>query len=360
MIELFVATMVLIILSGLWSGTEVALFCIDINKAKQLHKEGKCSTLFLKMIENKDSYVSTLVFLNNIVNIAGSMFVGAMAIKVFGNGTSNVIFSLALTLMIIVFAEILPKAVGSRKSVFIVSWMSGILEFFKWFLNPVVFLVMKFTNFILKMLFGEIVGESVSEGEIAHLVSEGAKDSNSEIRINEAELIKRVFSIHDTKAKDIMTPRTCLSWINKDKKLSEVAEQIKNSEHSRIVVVDETIDQILGIAFKTKLLIALTNGEGHKTIEELGITEIKTVNEETTAEGLQKIFQKEKKHILAVLDEHGGLSGVVTLEDVVEIVFGEIMDETDSVEDLRTLATERKILRKIESLKESSKNLKSA
>ena len=109
MIELITATVILILLSGIWSGTETALFSVDLNKAKLLYAEGKCTRLFLTMIENKESFVSTLVFLNNIVNIAGSMFVGGMALKEFGEGTANIVFSFSLTLLIIVFAEIIPK-----------------------------------------------------------------------------------------------------------------------------------------------------------------------------------------------------------------------------------------------------------
>lgn len=346
MVELISSTILLIFLSGLWSGTEAALFSINTMKARQWYASNQCSKLFLYMVENKEEYVSTLVVLNNIVNISGSIYVGLLAAEIFG--TEGGIFSGVLTLMIIIFAENIPKAIGGRKSKAIVTLMARPLYFSKIVLHPLVWIVTKISNFFLSWFFKTNEEESISEHEIEYMVSEAAKDKNSEIRENEAKIIKRVFDLYDLKAVDIMTPRVLISYLKESDTLNEVAEQIKTSQHSRLVVIGDTIDDVIGITYKEDLLIQLTEGNGHLTIGELKLDTVKMVSESISAEALMRIFKSEKKLLSVVQDEHGGVSGVVTLEDVLEILVGEIVDETDQAADLRLVAAENKKMRKLQ------------
>lgn len=341
MVTLIISTFIVILLSGLWSGTEAALFSVDVIKARQLRAKEQCSELFLYVVENKYDYVSTLVVLNNIVNIAGSMFVGLMANEEFGSASG--IFSAVLTFLIIIFSENIPKAIGGRKSKGIVAFMARPLHFCKWILHPIILVVSGISNFILKLIFKDKEEEeSISEGEIEYLVSEAAKDKNSEIRENEAKIIKRVFDLYDLKAKDIMTPRVLISSLKSSDKLKDVANQVKTSQHSRIVVTGESIDDVVGITYKEDLLIDLAESKEESTIGELKIDTVKMVSETISAEALMRIFKSEKKLLAVVQDEHGGISGVVTLEDVIEILVGEIVDETDQAEDLRQVAIDIK------------------
>lgn len=348
MISLIVATLVVIFLSGVFSGTEASLFSISLSKARQLYAEGKCSKLFLMLVENRDNYVITIVFNNNIANIAGSLVVGNIAMVVLGPGLANYIFSTMLILSIIVFAEILPKAIGARKPVQIISFMARPLEWARIALFPVVYLVTKFSDWLLKKMFGDIEEAITSEAEIRYLAQAGSDDINSEIRPSEANLIKRVFDLHDSSAEDIMTPRTCMTYLNAKDVLMDVEGTIRDCQHSRLVVVSKTVDHVAGIVFKDKLLMAMADGKQDLTIQAIGIEEVRTVSESISAEALLKIFQKEKRHLAIVMDEHDGVAGVVTLEDVLEIIVGEIVDETDTVIDMRDLIKNRKTLKRVQ------------
>ncbi|WP_210498373.1 hemolysin family protein [Vibrio crassostreae] len=348
MFELIAATTVVVLLSGIFSGSEAALFSIPASKAEQLYSEGKCTALFLKIVKVRDEYMSTLVFLNNIVNIAGSMYVAKTALAVLGDGALNTAYSFALTLMIIVFAEILPKSIGVKKSQSVIGVMARPLSWAKWLLSPVIRVVTGITGWIVNKLFGEITESVTTEAEIEYLVSAGAKCKESEIRHTEAELIQNVFDMNDTAAIDIMTPRTTLSYVNQTDKLGDIADKIKQCQHSRLVVTGESIDDVVGITYKNSILIALAEGKSEETIERLGLfDEAKFVSEKTSAESLIKIFQKEKRHLAVVNDQHGGVSGVVTLEDALEVLVGEIVDESDEVQDMRELAAELKIKKKL-------------
>lgn len=346
MTTLLLAVLLLIILSGIFSGTEAALFSINTNKARQLNAQGHISDSFLKIIEERDNYVNTLVFLNNIVNIAGSVFLGGMAITVLGSTITNLVFTPLLTALIIIFAEMLPKNGCVKKPNRVVGMMNPVLRVSRTLLFPLVFVATKITEWIIFKLLGDVKEEPISEDEIAYMAKEGAKDTNSEIRDNEAKIIQRAFHLVDLKAADIMTPRVRLSWIDENETLDNIFDFVKDCEHSRIIVANKTVDEFVGVAMKDDLLIAKTENKGQKTIKDLGYINVKTVGENTTAEALLRIFQKEKKLIAVVKDSYGGVAGVVTMEDVLEILVGEIVDETDTVEDLRedTIAKKREKL----------------
>lgn len=346
MTELVLSTIIVILLSGIFSGSETALFSMSISKAKQLYAEKKCSKLFLTMIEERDSYVSTLVFLNNIVNIAGSIYVGKLAYNLLGDGITNTIFSISLTMLIIIFAEILPKSIGNKKSKNVIIIMSKPLKAAKIILNPIVFLVSKFTDSIIKTMFGKIEDETISENEIRYLASTGADCSKSDIRPNEKKLINRSFDLHDTKSKDIMTPRIIMSHISGSDKIIDIAEHVIDLQHTRIVVIGDTIDHVLGFVLKSEILTALYRGKGELLVSELELHNVRGVDESISAEALMYIFKKEQRHLAIVRDEHDGVSGVVTLEDTLEVLIGEIVDETDKAEDLREVAADQKKARK--------------
>jgi CBS domain containing-hemolysin-like protein len=339
---LLIGTLVVIILSGILTGTEAALFSININKARQLHSEGKISDSFLKIVEERDKYVNTLVFLLNTVNIAGSMIIGGLATVVLGASTATFIFTPVLTILIIIFAEMLPKNGCSRAPNTIIGIMNPVLRLSRFILSPFVYIASLITETVIRAFLGDVKEEPISEQEITYLTKEAAKDKNSDVRKNEAEIIQKVFNLFDLKAKDIMTPRVRISWIDSKSKLEDVIEFAKSCEHSRIIVADGNVDNFKGVTYKEDLLIHFAEDKEDKTISELGIDTVKVVSENISAEALLTIFKKEKKLIAIVTDQYGGISGVVTLEDVIEILVGEIVDETDTVEDLRVDAISRK------------------
>lgn len=350
MFELLSSMFLMIIMSGICSGSEAALFSISINKVRQLYNDGKCSKVFLNVVENRDSFVSTITFLNNIVNIAGSMYVGSIAVKQFGTGVGYIAFSVFLTLMIIVFSEILPKTIGSKKAIPIMEKVSSGLVAFRWILYPAVITTTTFTDWFFKKFFGDIKEESISETEIGHLVTLASKDMSSDIRPSEAELIHSVFKIHDTKARDIMTPSTQMTRLLETDRLEDIKEKLFGFQHSRIIVTGAEAFDIKGIVLKEDLLIGLSKGMNESLVSDFKIRPIRQVGENVSAESLLRILRGNTDNInknmmpliASVTDEFGGISGIVTLEDVLEILVGEIVDETDKSIDLQKEAISQK------------------
>lgn len=157
------------------------------------------------------------------------------------------------------------------------------------------------------------------------------------IEDNEAEMIQRVFLLNDLTAADLMTPRTTVTYLRGDLTLAESKKDIIASQHTRIIVVDNSIDQVIGVALKDELLIAM--GEGKKKQKVANIArKVRFVPETIRADKLLKAFQKAREHLVVVVDEYGVVSGVVTLEDVLEVLTGEIVDETDRIIDLQEIA----------------------
>jgi CBS domain containing-hemolysin-like protein len=140
-----------------------------------------------------------------------------------------------------------------------------------------------------------------------------------------------------------MTPRVIVTYLLGDSTLTECQQEIIQSQHTRILVVDDYIDDVLGIALKQDLLTALIHDQGHKTMAELA-RPARFVHEGMRADKLLKEFQEKREHLMVVIDEYGGVAGVITLEDVIEVLTGEIVDETDKNIDLREIARKKREL----------------
>lgn len=329
MITLIISILSVLLASAICSSAEAALFSVSIIKAKQLAKSGSVSgKSLLKIQENMNRPIAAIVVLNNIANIVGSIAIGSIASDVLG---SNLIgyFSGALTFLVIMFAEIIPKTLGERHADKISVWVSRPILLLSKVMSPVLWLIEKVAY---PFIGNAPVKYTTNESEIKLLARIG--DQEGVIEKRESEIIQKAFELNNTTAKMIMTPRVSLTMLGATKTLDEVRDFIIESQHSRIVVCGETVDHVLGIVMKDDLLIELVNGNGHKKVEEF-YSEGQYVQEDRTAESLLKQFQESNKHLSIVVDEFGGVSGVVTLEDVLEVLTGEIVDETDSVVDMQ-------------------------
>jgi CBS domain containing-hemolysin-like protein len=154
-------------------------------------------------------------------------------------------------------------------------------------------------------------------------------------------MIQRVFRLNDVTAADIMTPRVALTHLPGQQTLSTVQTEIIQSQHSRILVSGSDIDHIEGVVLKTDLLSALVNGCGQQPVVDFA-RPVRFIPLNERADRLLKTFQTAREHLGVVVDEYGGISGVITLEDVLEVLIGEIVDETDKSEDLQALARQRR------------------
>lgn len=337
MLILFLAVVGVLLASAICSGTEAALFSIPVVKVKQLaQKQSRSSLALLKIRENMTRPIAAIVVLNNVANIVGSIMVGNIAAEVLG-GRWLGLFSGMLTFLVIIFSEIIPKTLGERYAEKIALSVARPLLGVTKTLTLILWCIEKITSPLTQ---GGDVQLTTDESEIKLLASIGQKEGV--IEEHESELIQRSFDLDNTTAKQLMTPRVAMTYLLGNLTLNEAKDQIIDSQHSRIVVVDESPDEVIGVALKDVLLTALIQGKGQSQVSELSQS-AHFVPETVPANKLLVVFQSKKKLLAIVTDEYGGVSGVVTLEDVVEILTGEIVDETDRSVDLQEEARKNKV-----------------
>lgn len=320
---------IVILASGFFSGLEAALFAVPDSRVHVLVKNKKRGARALaKIKENIQRPIIVIVIGNNIANIVGSIVVGAMAASMFGSTTLGFI-SAGLTLAIIIFGEIIPKTVGEHYNEPIALGAAPSLLYLTKILSPIIWFLEQATKHLTKESI------SISEEDVQVLSEIG--HSEGTIEDDEREMIARVFTLNDLTAKDILTPRTVVSSLQKDTPLESLRDEILNIEYSRLPVFDQDVDNMVGIVLRREILESFVTDNGDKTVGDLMRDPI-YVNENILLDELLPMFQKERAHMAIVEDEFGGVLGVVTLEDVIEELVGEIVDETDTVEDTREQA----------------------
>jgi CBS domain containing-hemolysin-like protein len=333
MITLILAVLVVLVGSGLCSGSETALLSVPMVRARQLASEGGRAAKALLAIKKEIARpISAIVVLNNVFNIVGSIAVGMIAAAEFGEGWVGVV-SGVLTFLVILFSEILPKTLAERYAEQVAIAIAIPVRAVTTLLTPV---VVVFETLMRPLTRGER-GPSISEAEIRILARIGRAEGV--IEEDEVEMIQRVFRLNDLTARDLMTPRTAVTWLDGSRTIEEAREDILASEHTRIVVVDGDLDHAHAVALKHELLAALLDDPeaavGDHTREVSAVPWMKR------ADQLLEFFRTQREHLALVIDEYGGTVGVVTLEDVIEVLTGPIMDETDRRVDLRTYARAR-------------------
>lgn len=335
MLTLFSIVLIVLLGSAICSLSETVLLSVSEIKVKQWAESKKPAALALLKIKKKMSRpIATIVLLNNIFNIVGSIIIGSLASQVLGDGLLG-LFSGILTFLIIIFGEILPKTIGQRYADNLGLIISLPIQFFTLILTPIVWLMEKITEPFTK---GKVL-PTTNEMEIKLLTNIGSNEGV--IEANEAEMINRVFHLNDLCAVDLMTPRIIITYLKGNLTLKDCQDTIINSEHTRILVINESIDDVIGIAFKSELLSAIIQGKQEEKIANLA-RNANFVPETIRADRLLKYFQEIRQHLMVVIDEYGGVSGVVTLEDVLEVLTGDIVDETDKIVSLRDIARKKR------------------
>lgn len=335
--SLLLAATAVILASALCSGSEAAIFSVPLNKARELAQGGgRSARTLLAIRQDMSRPIATIVVLNNVANIVGSILVGGMATRLLGEAWIGV-FSGVLTFMIIIGAEIIPKTLGERHAVAICLFIARPLRLITLLLTPLVWLIERLTA----PLTGGAVAPSTSESEIRLLAHVGRREGV--IDPEEAQLVQHVFELNDRFARDLMTPRTVLTHLESDRTLEDAKEEIIAAPHSRILITGEDTDDVVGVALKTQLLAALVRGK-QGTVAGLA-QEVQFVPEVMRGDDLLRLFRGTRQHLAVVVDEYGGVAGVVTLEDVLEVLTGPIADETDRWVNLRAVARRKAQLR---------------
>lgn len=336
MLALIVVVTVVLLGSAFCSGTETALLSISPIKVKQLAQSKKPTALALANIRlHINRPIATIVILNNIFNIVGSISIGSMTSKVLGDTWLGV-FSGILTFLIIIFGEIVPKTLCQRYAEPVCLLVAIPVRFLTIIFTPLVLLVEYATAPLTQ---GKRI-PTTDEAEIKFLTNIGFQEGM--IEDDEAKMIQRVFQLNDLNASDLMSPRIIVTYLKGDQTLNECQSEIIKSQHTRILVINETIDNVTGLVLKDELLTAMIEGNGDRLIDTLK-RPVHFVPETNRADKLLKVFQENREHLAVVLDEYGGVAGVVTLEDVLEVLTGEIVDETDRNVDLQEIARKKRL-----------------
>ncbi len=334
MLSLILLALLVVLLSACSSMSEAAILSVsEVEIEKQLQENPNSSSVnaLKKLYGNITHTISVLVILNNIANIAGSLAVGTLAAKTLSSFWQGV-FSAILTLVIIIWAEIIPKTIGERYDIHVCMIIATPLSVTSKLIGGLANIL----NFVAKFFVpNHQVSHTTDEAEIAMLAKIGGDEGA--IDKEESEMIQRVFALDDTKAQDIMTPRVKMFYFEVHKSLGEIKDELVDSSYSRIVLVGDGPDDIKGVAYKNELLCALVEDKEGDLLESY-LHKVRFVPEQAPADKLLKDFQRHCQHLAVVVDEFGGVEGIVSLEDVLEVITGEIVDENDSVVDLQQSA----------------------
>jgi putative hemolysin len=305
---------ILLLLSGFFSSSETALFSISRSKAKYLSKK------------NPHRLLTTILIGNNVVNVAASALATQLTLQVFANYAIGLATGV-MTFLILVFGEVVPKSVATRNNVLIAQIVIFPLYWFSLVCRPVVF----FLDFIPKITGRIQKTPAVTEEELITFVEVVREEG--EIKEEEQKLIHRIFEFDDTNASEIMTPRADMFVIQADEPLN--LEIIADSGFTRIPVIENTIDNVVGILNVKDVLAYQAKNNNTPEVRQI-MRPPYFVPEHKKLDSLLQQFKKRKNHLAIVVDEHGGVSGLITLEDALEELVGEIRDETDKEERLIT------------------------
>jgi putative hemolysin len=315
--------LVLLFLSGFFSSAETALFSISRTRARHIAKEpGRANYLINKLKQDPHKLLATILIGNNIANVTASAFATTIALKTFPGYALGFATGI-MTFLILVFGEVFPKSVATRNNILIARLTIFPIYWFSLLFSPVIW----FLNFIPK-LTGKIKHTpTVTEQELMTFVE--VVEEEGEIKEEEKELIHNIFEFDDTKASEIMTPRGDMFVIEVDQLLDMKA--IAESGFTRIPVIEADIDHVVGILNIKDIFMYHATSNEKISIRQL-MRPPYFVPENIKLDKLLQQFKKRKNHIAIIVDEHGGVSGLITLEDALEELVGEIRDETDKEE----------------------------
>lgn len=323
MTEQILILVVLLFFSGLFSSAETALFSISRAKARHLAKEpGRTNVLIKQMKSDPHRLLSTILIGNNIVNVAASAIATTITLQLFANYAIG-LATFIMTSLILVFGEVFPKSMATRNNVLIARLTIYPIYWFSIVCFPVVFLL----DFIPKLTGRIKRTPAVTEEELMTFVEVVREEG--EINEEEHKLIHNIFDFDDTNASEIMTPRADMFVVEDNEPLNMVS--IAESGFTRIPVIENTIDNVVGILNVKDLLAHLSRSQTPPDVIQV-MRPPYFVPEHKKLDSLMRQFKKRKTHMAIVVDEHGGVAGLITLEDAIEEIVGEIRDETDKEE----------------------------
>jgi putative hemolysin len=325
-----VALGVLLVLSAFFSGSETALMSIDRLRVKYLARKGRAGAARLEaLLDRPDRLLSAILVGNNCVNIAASVFATALCLELFGEH-GELLTLLILTPLLLIFGEIGPKVYAAKypeKLSFIVMTPIGVIM---WLLTPVTWLVGGVASLLTRLLRGEEQRALISEDELRSFIEFG--EHAGVVAKEKRKMLHGVFDLGEIRVRDVMVPRTEVIGIEADTPFAEVVKIVANTRHSRFPVYEGALDRVVGVIHSKEILDYLDCDDDF-SLRRLARPPL-FVPESKPIETLLQTFRRRHLHLAMVVDEYGGVEGIVTLEDIVEVIVGEIQDEYDEEEAL--------------------------
>lgn len=326
-------------MSSYFSATETAFSSMNKIRLKNMENNGnKKAKLVLQLSENYEKLLSAILIGNNIVNILSSSIATVLFVKYFGNAGVT-ISTIVMTILVLIFGEITPKCIAKNYPETFAMFSAPIMKFFMTVLTPINFIFVSWTK-LLSKIFKSNDDRGITEEELLTIIDEAQNDGD--IDISEGELIRNAIEFNDIEVIDIHTNRVDVVAVEEKTSKQDIMDIFKKSGYSRLPVYSGSIDNIIGILNQKDFYNELDKPFNIKSIMTKPVFIIPSMK----VSELLSLLQKNKSHLAVIIDEYGGTVGIITLEDILEELVGEIWDEHDNViEEFETISeNEYKIL----------------
>lgn len=326
---------ILMLLSGFFSSSETALFSLNDRQIEQLRREKNPQIgLIERLLSGPRRLIVTILIGNELVNVAASVLSAAVVIRFFGdeNKWINLVFMIPLLLLV---GEITPKTLAIRNNVAFATFQARYIDFFAKLITPIRLLVRHIAEIFITLITGaerspsNIITEDMVRSLTEEAVGEGALD------VQEARYINRIFDFGDTLLRDVMTPRSQIQFLSLDMSLAEMATELSRTRHTKVPVYDGQRESVVGILFARDILGVSPESraeiKGQRAISRY-LRKPYFVPETKLAADTFHTFRQRRLSLALTLDEYGGITGLVTREDLLECIFGEIRSTSEVVQ----------------------------
>ena len=334
-VPLYIAIMaVLVLISAYFSATETAFSSLSKTRLKLLSEENKKAALAYKLSENYDKLISTILIGNNIVNIALASLGTVMFVHLMENDDlAATISTVVVTIVVLIFGEVTPKGIAKDSPEKFAIFSAPMINVLIFILTPLSFLLSLIKKLISK-IFGNKENTTMSQEELLLIVDE--VEQEGVIDQDESELLHNAIEFSELCAEDILTHRVDLEAVSVDADKAEIAHVFSTTKFSRLLVYEDSIDNIVGVIHQKDFYLETSVTE--QSVKEIMTAPIFVLKTEKIDDLLRRL-QQTKSHIAVILDEYGGTYGIVTMEDILEELVGDIWDEHDEVvEECREIA----------------------
>ncbi|MBE6112718.1 MAG: HlyC/CorC family transporter [Peptococcaceae bacterium] len=332
----------LLVLSAIFSSAETAFLSINKIRLRNLQEDGdKKADLVLDLLENQNRLISTLLVGNNIVNISSSALATKMATDYFGDAGVGIATGI-MTLLVLVFGEVVPKNLAAAHAEGWAMFIAPFMKVMSVILTPVVVLLTKLSDTVVRFSKkNKEEDQTITEDEFKILVNVGQEEGVFDE--SETEMINSIMEFDETYVKAIMVPRIDIVAVDVEDSINEVLRLIIDGGHSRIPAYEDSIDNIVGILYAKDIFEHLDADFNELKVKAL-IRDAYYIPETKKVSDLLNELRLKKVHMAIILDEYGGTNGLVTIEDLIEEIIGDIQDEYDVEEDLIVMHSDNQLM----------------